>query len=92
MQRFENMFEGYEWKSMEFQNKLVEMNLVNDENKEVLTELFVSFFDVEEMMMVYKMQKEAVENTRDRIIAMKDEKIEALKNRIKELENNGSEE
>lgn len=65
MKKFENMFEGYEFKSMKYQNKLQELGLVNDENRDILTDLFLDFLEVEQLMLMYKTQKEHVEYMRD---------------------------
>ena len=82
-----DMFEGYEWKSVEYQNVLEERGIVNNDNKEILGELLDEFYAMEQLMLMYKAQKEEVSRTREMMLRMKEEKIEYLVNKIKELEN-----
>lgn len=81
-----DMFEGYEWKSIEFQNKLEEKGIVNNENKEILGELLGEFYAMEQLMLMYKNQRDEVSSMRDRFLKMKNETIEYQSNRIHELE------
>ena len=61
---FENMF-NYEFKSLEYQEKMNKLGLINDDNKEFMNELFDEFYEIEQLMILYKTQKEHVEYMRN---------------------------
>lgn len=86
MKNFENMFEGYEWKSFEYRNMLEMKGFVNEENKELLDEIIDEFFTMEQMYLQQKFFKEKTEEMRDTMIKVRDENIEWLSNKVKELQ------
>jgi hypothetical protein len=61
---FENMF-NCEFKSLEYQEKMNKLGLINDDNKEFMNELFDEFYEIEQLMILYKTQKEHIEHMRN---------------------------
>lgn len=61
---FENMF-NREFKSLEYQEKMNKLGLINDDNKEFMNELFNEFYEIEQLMILYKTQKEHNEYMRN---------------------------